>query len=83
MEQGVPVHGTETFTALTDGCEKSNEDDKPSWVHSPHRTNSEAHSGGDQQNHGTTPRTRASNLVGVSEKCTYSTPSKRAMVDRN
>ena len=52
-------------------------------MHSPQRTNPEAHSGGVQQSHGTTPRIRAANLVGVSEKGTNSTPSKRARIDRN
>jgi hypothetical protein len=51
-------------------------------VHSPQRT-PQAHSGGDQQSHGTTLRTRAANLVGVSGKDTNSTPFKRARVDRN
>ena len=83
MDQGVPVPDTGTSTAPTEGCEEPDGDGEPSWVHSPQRTNPEAHNGGDQQSHGTTPRTRATNLIGVSGKGTNSTPSKRARVDRN
>ena len=83
MDQGVPVSDTMTSTAPTDGCEEPDGDGEPSWVRSPQRTNPEAHSGGDQQSHGTTPRTRAANLVSVSWKATNSTPSKRARVDKN
>ena len=75
MDQGVPVPGTGTFTAPTDNCEEPDRDGEPSWVHSQQRTNPEAHSGGDQQSHGTTSRTRTTNLVGVSEKGTNFTPS--------
>jgi hypothetical protein len=78
MEQGVPVPGTGISTAATEGCEEPDGDGEPSWVHSP-----QVHSGGDQQSHITTPRTRAANLVGVSGKDTNSTPSKRAKVDWN
>jgi hypothetical protein len=82
MDQGVSVPDTGTSTAPTEGCEEPDGDGEPSWVHSPQRT-PQAHSGGDQQSHGTIPRTRAANLVGVSGKGTNSRPSKRAKVDRN
>ena len=77
------MSGTGTSTALTEDCEEPDEDGEPSWVHSPQRTNPDAHSGGDQQSNNTTPHTRASNLVGVSGKYINFIPSKWARVDMN
>ena len=53
MDQGVPVPDTGNSSAHTDGYEEADEDGEPSWVHSPQRTNPEAHSGVDHQR--TTP----------------------------
>jgi hypothetical protein len=47
MDQGVPVPGTGISTAPIEGCEEPDGDGEPSWVHSPQRTNLEAHSGAD------------------------------------
>ena len=83
MDQGVPVPGIGTFSAPTDVCEEAEGDGEPSWVHSPQCTDPEASSGVDQQSNDTTPRTRASNLLGVLGKGTNSTSAKHARVDMN
>ena len=47
IDQGVPVPGTETSSAPTVGYVEPNGDGEPTWMHSPQRTNPEAHSGCD------------------------------------
>ena len=81
MDQG--VSNTGTSNAPTDVREEANGDGEPSWAHSLQCIDLEASSGPDQQRNDTTPRTRASNLARVFEKCTNSTPAKRARIDRN
>ena len=83
MDREVPLPDTRTSNAPTNVYEKADGDGEPSWVHSPQCTDHEASSGPDQQSNDTTPRTQASNLFGVLEKCTNDTTDKRARVDRN
>jgi hypothetical protein len=47
MDQGVPEPGTGTSSAPTECYEEADGDGEQSWVHSPQRTNPEAHSGAD------------------------------------
>jgi hypothetical protein len=83
MDQGMPVPDTGTFTAPTESCEEPDRDGE--HLGCIHRSAPIRKHTVELTSRATTPfhEQRASNLVGVSGKCTNSIPSKRARVHRN
>ena len=80
MDQGVPVPRTGTSSAPVDVSEDEFRDGKPL---SPPRLGPIPSTGTGHESTGSSPRTRAANLVGCRGKGASSKPNKRAKVDRN
>ena len=80
MDQGVLVPGMGTLIAPVDLTEKGNGDAEPLL---PPRSGPPSSTGIDHESTGSSPRTRATNLIGCRGKRTSSKPTKRAKVVRN
>ena len=83
MDQGVPIPGTRTSTASIDVSHEDDGDAEPSSTQSPIHSGPASSTGTRPRSTGTSPRTRAANLVGVRGKGTSSQPNKKAKSDRN
>ena len=83
MDQGVPMPGTESSSAPIDVSQENDGDGEPAWTQSPTHIVPPSSASTTRDSTGSSPRTRASNLVACRGKGTSSQPSKRPKVEQN
>ena len=82
MDQGIPIPGTGSSSVPIDVSQEDAGDGKSAWTQSPTHTVPPS-TGTTRDSIGSSPRTRAANLVGCRGKGTSSQPAKRPKVERN
>ena len=83
MDQGVPMPGMGSSNVRIDVSQEDDGDGEPAWIQSPTHIVPPSSAGTTRDSTGSSPRTRATNLVGCRGKGTFSQPSKRPKVERN
>ena len=83
MDQDVPMPGTGSSSVPIDVSQEDDGDGEPAWTQSPTHTVPPSSAGTTQNSTGSSPRTRATNLVGCRGKGTSSQPSKMPKVELN
>ena len=83
MDQGVPMPGTGSSNVPIDVSQEDDGDGEPAWIQSPTHTVPPSSAGTTRDSTGSSPHTRATNLVGCRGKGTSSQPAKRPKVERN